>query len=97
MVGEHFLISAHHRNTLPQSPFYDNVCGIGIVDKFNNEVDFRVVEYVVGFVGNRHRRVAVFFGVANTGSGDSDIIGVHAAKHVAQALTYVSEAEKTYY
>ena len=95
--GQHLFVAADHGQSLPQGAAYNFVGSLGIVDEFDNEIDFRVVEDIVGLVCEADVGLGVAFQMAHTNAADHRFLGwLQTGEHVVEPTAYTAETEESY-
>ena len=90
---QHLLVAAHHGQALQQRTFHYLIGCLGIVYQFDDEVDVRVVEEVVGIVGEACPHSAVFAKVAHADTLYRNILCTNALQHIIQPTAHRAEAK----
>jgi hypothetical protein len=82
VIGEHFFVARDDRAAGDEGSFDDVKRSFGVVNEFNDEVDVRVVKYVVGIVGKVGLNRTRFFNVADANARDRDVWRINALKEL---------------
>ena len=95
VVCEHLLVARDDGQTRLQGALDDGVGGLGVVDELDDEVYFRVVEYVVGLVREVGLDGARLADVAYADAFYLDVFGAYALQNVIETAAHGSETEES--
>ena len=96
MSGKHLFIARHHRLALAQRPADNPIAGISVVNKLDNEIDLRILKYIVGIVGHVNLAVTMLGNVAHTDSAQFHICRTGIFKQLIETAPNCAEAKQPY-
>jgi hypothetical protein len=61
VLGKHFFVCRHYGLPIFQCSFYNFIRGVGVIDQFNNHIDFRIIQDVIFAECKKRFRERTFF------------------------------------